>query len=266
MMPTTDAKAPKTDKRSEKFLENTASNDGTLSTLGSDDFYILDVANSALINMTITLCESTNESFKSMKSPLFVTNSVFARGKPSVCLTEATREGAVLGAVKLNHFGEDIIALGKEGGEIIETNQQGVRDEVLYEDLRKVSRWSHARFEFGCECTDGRRRTFVWVRTRFSFWGDQPDLELREKLSSSMEGDDGLGEVLAVYKGCQGLLTKMRGTFYIKRDCRNFEMRNGKKEREEIGHGWSDWELMVLLSACGLIEASRRRARARRSA
>lgn len=110
----------------------------------------------------------------------------------------------------------------------------------------------------------GGIRTFVWQRTGQGFSVDQPDLELREKISSSpgVDGEGQLGEVLAVYRGngWQGYSKKLRGTFSIRKYVQSEMMEHGSMA------GWSDWELMVLLSACGLIEASRRRARAKRAA
>lgn len=209
-----------------------------------EDFKALDVANAGFYNMFI--------SYQRTEKPLFyVRNAYF--GKSSVTLSAGAKNGPVLGVVKLALFGQDTIGVGDP-----DHGETG----VAFEQLRKISKWTHGRYEFECRMGNGERKTFVWTRTKYPFFADQPDLELREKLGMNIGGEDELGEVLAVYKGCQGIMTKMRGTFFIKRDVDVdlVEEKSSAKEKE-----WNDWELVVLLSACGIIEASRRRARARRS-
>jgi hypothetical protein len=100
----------------------------------------------------------------------------------------------------------------------------------------------------------GDRRTFTWHRTRQPIFGDQPDMELRENVESG-----GSGQVLAVYTGCQGLFSRTRGTFSLRKGV---DRQAGVEKKLE---DWSNWDLMVLLTGCGIIEGSRRRARARRS-
>jgi hypothetical protein len=210
----------------------------------SDDFKTLNVANAGFYNMLI--------SYPHAETPLFyVRNAYF--GKSSVKLTAEEKNGPVLGVVKLACFGQDTIGIGDpDHGE----------SEVVFEELRKTSKWTHGRYEFEYTMGIGERKTFVWTRTKTPFFADQPDLELREKLGKNSGGEDELGEVLAVYQGCQGVMTTMRGTFFIRKDVDvgPVHEKGWAKERE-----WSDWELIVLLSACGIIEAARRRARARRS-
>lgn len=117
---------------------------------------------------------------------------------------------------------------------------------LAWENLRRTSKWTHATYEFEY-VVEGMRRRFVWQRTRQPVFADQPDLEMRE-----VGGDvSGGGKVLAVYKGCQGWVSKKRGEFYVRR-----------QEKEEV---WGDWEIVVLLTGMGIVEGARRRARQRRS-
>ena len=144
--------------------------------------------------------------------------------------------------LKLGVFSENTAGLGDP-----------YRDQVSYEALRRVSNWTHGTYEFEFGGI-GERRRFTWQRTRQPIFGDQPDLELRENVESG-----GTGEVLATYTGCQGFLSKSRGTFYLRRGV---DREAGVEKKLE---DWSNWELMVLLTGCGIIEGARRRARARRS-
>ena len=75
-----------------------------------------------------------------------------------------------------------------------------------------------------------------------------PDLELRDKSDPS--------RVLAVYKAVFGW--KKRGTFFLRK-------REGAEEEEDMEREMGDWEHVVLLTGCGVLEASRRRARQRSS-
>lgn len=202
----------------------------------SDSFRSLVVYNTGgFINLAICLPSNSSTLF-------YVNNSTFTPGKPSVTLSLGGKEGAILGVLRLGIFSENTFGLGNPN-----------RDEMEYERLIRVSKWKHKTYEFDFGIR-GDRRTFAWHRTRHPIFADQPDLELREKLE-----DGGSGEVLAVYKGGQGFLTKMRGTFYIRKGVASAS--GAEKKLED----WSNWELMVLLTACGIIEGARRRARARRS-
>lgn len=118
---------------------------------------------------------------------------------------------------------------------------------MVWERLTKTSKWTHSIYEF-----EYKGRRYTWRRTKARPLGDQPDLELRENVEST----SGRGSpVLAVYKGCQGFFTKARGRFWVRKTA-------GREEREE--KAWNDWEIMVLLTALGIIEIARRLARARR--
>ncbi len=157
-------------------------------------------------------------------------------------LSLGAKDGAVLGVLKLGVFAENTVGLGDPN-----------RGEIEWERLKKVSNWTHGTYEFEFGGM-GDRRTFTWQRTRQRILGDQPDMELRENVETGVSG-----EVLAVYKGCQGFLSRTRGTFYLRKGV---DREAGVEKKLE---DWSNWELMVLLTGCGIIEGSRRRARARRS-
>jgi hypothetical protein len=201
----------------------------------SDDFRSLTVYNAGIVNMVISLPNQTSTLF-------YVNNSTFTPGKPSVTLSLGAKEGRILGVLKLGVFSENTVGLGDPN-----------RGNVDWERLKKVSNWTHGTYEFEFGGM-GDRRTFTWQRTKMQIFGDQPDMELRENVESGATG-----ELLAVYKGCQGFLTKRRGTFYLRKGV---DRQAGVEKKLE---DWSNWELMVLLTGCGIIEGSRRRARARRS-
>jgi hypothetical protein len=200
----------------------------------SNDFRNLIVSNAGIGNLVISLPGSSSTLF-------YVKNSSWP-GNPSVTLSLGSKEGHTLGVLKLGVFSENTVGLGDPN-----------RDNIDYERLRRVSNWTHGTYEFEFGGMGDRRR-FTWQRTRQPLFADQPDMELRENVESGSNG-----QVLAVYKGCQGLLSSKRGTFYLRRGV---DRQAGVEKKLE---DWSNWELMVLLTGCGIIEASRRRARARRS-
>jgi hypothetical protein len=111
-----------------------------------DNFCTLEVSNAGLWNLSISVPSSPTPIF-------YIENSSFTPGKPSVTLTAGTKNGPVLGVVKLAYLGQDTIGLGDPTSNTVE---------MVFEELRKVSKWTHARYEFECEC--GRmkeRRRFV---------------------------------------------------------------------------------------------------------
>ena len=200
----------------------------------SNDFRSLTVCNAGIGNLVVSLPPSSSTLF-------YVKNSAWP-GNPSVTFSLGAKEGRILGVLRLGVFSENTVGLGDPN-----------RDQVNYERLRRVSNWTHGTYEFEYGGM-GERRTFSWQRTRQPLLGDQPDMELRENVESG-----GSGQVLAVYKGCQGFLSRTRGTFYLRRGV------YGESGVEKKLEDWSNWELMVLLTGCGIIEGSRRRARSRRS-
>jgi hypothetical protein len=196
------------------------------------EFRSLTVSNTSFQNLSISLPNSSSTLF-------YVNNSSWTPGKPSVTLSKGSKEGPILGVLKIGAWRENTVGLGDPN-----------KGEINWETLKKTSNWTHGTYEFEFGGMRNRRR-FTWQRTRQPIFGDQPDLELRENVDSGATGD-----VLAVYKGCQGLFSRVRGTFYVMRGV------HGRSDDEK----WDDWEVMVLLTGCGIIEASRRRARARRRA
>ncbi|KAE9365286.1 hypothetical protein N431DRAFT_430788 [Stipitochalara longipes BDJ] len=200
----------------------------------SAGFRSLTVSNTGLGNLILSPPGSSSTLF-------YVKNSHWP-GNPSVTLSLGAKEGRILGVLKLGVFSENTVGLGDPN-----------RDQVFYEALRRVSNWTHGTYEFEFGGM-GERRRFTWQRTRQPIFGDQPDMELRENVESN-----GTGEVLATYKGCQGFLSRTRGTFYLRKGV---DRQAGVEKKLE---DWSNWELIVLLTGCGIIEGSRRRARARRS-
>jgi hypothetical protein len=240
------------------------------------DFHTLLVTNTGLVNLSIAIASTPS-------TPLFyVTNSQWTRGKPSVTLSRDSKTGATLGVLKLSPFSsENTVGIGDPG-----TGKDGKwKGEMEWESLNCTSKWTHSTYEF-----EFRGKRFTWQRTRQRIFGDQPDLELRETVENEVvervKGKealrDGIGsesaggsgkenkEVLAVYKGCQGFVSRKRGTFSIRKNMGggfgggNQRWENGGSSNCSAGDEWCDWEVMVLLTGCGIIEASRRRARQRR--
>ena len=125
----------------------------------------------------------------------------------------------------------------------------GKGGEVRWEALRRTSKWTHGTYEFAFQ-----GRTFVWQRTRQPIFADQPDLECCES------GGAAGGEVLAVYHGSGVGWGKKRGVFYLRRGGVGASGSGGKENED----WWGDWEVACLLTGCGIIEGSRRRARQRR--
>ncbi|KAH7390307.1 hypothetical protein BKA64DRAFT_757540 [Cadophora sp. MPI-SDFR-AT-0126] len=239
---------------------STSSSDPSTST-----FRTIIANNSKLYNLSLLPLNST--------TPLFhITNSSFTPHKPDITITSGTATGPVLGVIKLNALSSNVVALG----------DPAKTEQMQWERFQSMKDWTHSRYEF--EFVDGEtgeRRIFTWRRTRQRFWDDQPDMELCENVGVGAEksgGEAELGEVLAVYKGCQGFFSRTRGKFHLRKGWRVKSVREVSGVGVEIDGGgegggegggdekWGDWEVMVLLTGCGAIETARRRSRARRGA
>lgn len=206
------------------------------------DFRTLIVTNANPLDVALSLPSSPDQTL------FYVKNGSLQKNTPSVTLSSGTKEGRILGTVKLGWGRDNTVGLG---------NPEKDQD-IVWENLKRVSEWTHATYEFSF-MENGDKKTYVWQRTKQRLYSDQPNMELKERLMGGM-GD---GEVLAVYKGNQGLMWKSRGQFWIRKDMEKAS--KDAEQRVSSGGGWSDWELMVLLTGLGIIESSRRRSRARRS-
>lgn len=159
-----------------------------------------------------------------------------------------------MGVLKLGWGAENVYGLGDPEAE--KTGQGHVR----WESLKRTSKWTHGTYEFVFA-----GRNFVWQRTRQMIFADQPDMELRERVRSEVQGDKGTevrendGEVLAVYLGNLGW--RKRGRFYLRKG--GFGVGSSSGAGKE-GGVWGDWEIAALLTGLGVIEGARRRARQRR--
>ena len=195
----------------------------------SPDFRGLLVTNDSWLNLSLTPLSETS-------SPLFyVTNTTFSFTRPSLVLTSVSKNGPVLGVLKILWSRSNPFAL---------SSSINVPPSTNWESLERTSNWTHSTYEFPWE-----GMTYVWERTKCRWLGDQPDLELREK------GKGVGGKVLAVYRGEWDWKGRRRGVFYLRH-------RGNSSEGEEV---WGSWEQVVILTGCGIIEAARRRARARRN-
>jgi hypothetical protein len=140
--------------------------------------------------------------------PIFyINNSQWTPSKPSVTIHSVSRTGPVLGVLNLLWSRDNVFAVGDPDASLGSTSEgegDGVKS-LNWENMRRTSKWTHATYEFEYRIEGGERKKYVWQRTRQMIFADQPDLELREKVK-----DGGEGRVLAAYKGCQGLVSKVR--------------------------------------------------------
>jgi hypothetical protein len=191
-------------------------------------------------------------------SPIyFVCNYVYTPGKPSVELYAGNSKlGPVVGVVRLGtSFQESVIGVGDPA--------LGGGRNVLWETMKRERAWSCGAYAFSWEL-GGMRKQYVWRADRSSF-ADRPSLELRE----ARKGEDGFGiqeeagvmdrgnprPVLATYSVEGSKCFGGQGTFSIKRSNANISPAD-----EEMAN---QWELIVLLTGLGIIEAARRAARRR---
>lgn len=175
-----------------------------------------------------------------------------SRSKPSIKLHHGnSKSGPVLGVVKIGLSGEQAIGIGDP--DAIWEDGGSKADRITWERLCKASKFSYMTYRFEYESGDTERRerrTFTWRKVkREPFWNVQRDMELRV---GAGEGGDGDGEVLAVWKRTDWKNMK-RGVFFIRR------REAGEEEGMGDGNETKRWELMVLLTALGIVEAATRR-------
>ncbi|MCJ1366784.1 hypothetical protein MMC16_005914 [Acarospora aff. strigata] len=205
----------------------------------SDNFRSLIATNCSVGNIRLSPPSNPDECL------FYVKNGSMRKNIPSVVITHETKEGPVIGTLKLGWYRDNIFGLGDPMKE----------KDITWENLKRTSDWTHGTYEFSFG-EHGERRTYIWQRTHQSFFSDQPDMECREKLMGG-----GMGETLAIYKGNQGMMLKSRGQFWIAKGLDQ----GGLGWSGKTGGKWSQFELTILLTGLGIIESSRRRARARRS-
>jgi len=114
--------------------------------------------------------------------------------------------------------------------------------------LVRVSMLSFKKFEFVYN-----EKSYIWTTLRAGYYGDRPDIELREK------GTDGGEEtLLAFYNGerRKGKKKTGRGVFFLR----------GKSWSEARELKLGKWELVVLLTGLGVVEAAAREAARRKTA
>ena len=175
----------------------------------------------------------------------YIDNSSFTPSKPDVTLSMGSEKGGqVLGVCRwTNMYSKNLmIGIGDPGS-----------NDTLWEEM-KTQNYIHPEYKWNVTLPTGERHTFAWLRIR----GADVKAESSDANSVSnknfklVDYSDPQREALAVFASNRYKSWKKLGKFIIKVDgC----------ER-----GWGEkWELMVLLSALGLIEMSRRRGRNRRS-
>lgn len=229
-----------------KDLEAPISNDPPDSPPPADPatFTTYDVHNSHAVHLKILHPGSTEAVL------YFIRNSSFTPKRPDVTIfSGADDTGTILAVGKVGVIHDHMFGLGDP-----EKDVQG----IVYETLKKVSKWTNAVYQFEIDVPvlerDGKtgagkagveRETFVWTRTKNRLFDDQGDLELKRS-------SDGLVVARYLSKGVWKWTKRGR-----------FEIYNGVlgDEKEML----QKWELVVLLTGAILVEASRRRSRARRS-
>lgn len=177
----------------------------------------------------------------------YVDNSTFSIGKPDVTLLAGSeKNGQVLGVCRWSnmyskHFN---VGIGDPS-----TNEKG----TIWEEVRTES-MIHPEYKWSLTLPSGARHSFAWLRIHGS------DVKAEDKSANSasnknfklIDYEDSGRATLAVFASNRYKSWNKLGKFSMKVDGRE--------------RGWGDqWEITVLLSALGLVEMSRRRARSRRS-
>jgi hypothetical protein len=160
--------------------------------------------------------------------------------KPDVMIHRGnSKEGDVLGVLKLG-LREHAFGIGDPEALLEEGN---VDERVIWERLRRSNKWNHKvyEFEYGSGAGEGGRTKYTWQWTNRGVLGIARDLELRV----GSPGEE--GEVVALYKKTDWRFIK-RGNFFIKK---RFSVDGEERQKK--------WELVVLLTAVGLLEGAVRR-------
>lgn len=175
-----------------------------------------------------------------------VENRQIPLGKPDVTLRAGSeKDGPVLGVCRWSHMYSRHFNVGL--GDPFTDEKNTTWEEVKTDHIR------HPEFKWSVGNVSGGGRTLAWHRIH----GDDAAADGDEKTNTmSMKNfkliDCGSGEVLAVFASNRYKSWSKLGKFTIKVDG--------------VARGWGEkWELMVLLTALGLVEMSRRRGRQRRS-
>ncbi|KAJ9656234.1 hypothetical protein H2198_005085 [Neophaeococcomyces mojaviensis] len=175
----------------------------------------------------------------------YVDNSAFTIGKPDVTLCAGTeKNGPILGVCRWSNMYSKHYNVGVGNPT---TNEKG----TIWEEV-KVSHHRHPEWQWSMTLPSRARHSFTWHRIT----GDE--LKAADEDANKMSRknvklvDSETGEVLVVFGSNRFKSWKKFGKFTFNVDGRE--------------RGWGDnWEMMVLLTALGLVEMSRRRARQRRS-
>jgi hypothetical protein len=165
--------------------------------------------------------------------------------KPDVMLHHGdSNAGAVLGVVRLG-LREYAIGIGDPDALLEEGNAE---ERVVWERLLRANKWDHKIYEFEYEngAGGGPRTKFTWRWTNPWFLRVPRDLELR--VGSPADGE---GELVARFRKTDWRFIK-RGSLFIKRRYGDDGGEQGEEQRKR-------WELVVLLTALGIIEGVARR-------
>lgn len=179
--------------------------------------------------------------------PLYAvtTSSPFARAIPAVSLhSTTTRDSPPLGVVWLGFWRKHNIGFRAEDNE----EYFGTKEEMDWLKMFRVNLLNFKEFDFEFE-----GKSYIWRTLRAAPYGERPDIELREK------GAGGGGEtLLAFYKGerRREKLRTWRGVFFLR----------GKSWSEARELKLGAWELVVIMTGLGVVEAAGREAARRKTA
>ena len=201
--------------------------DSKLANVGINDperFKDLTLYNSSLLNIRICPSDSDVTAF-------YVDNSVLQPDAPNITLYNgADSKAPIIGVVHLTLTSTNTIGLGNPT-----TDPNG----VIWEKLERVSKWSHATYQFNyASNAPGPTAKYTWKRVSRTPLIGNYSLQLVEESKPDV--------VLAAFMTGSGVRVKTRGRLLI---------REGNGEL---------WERMVLLAALSVIELTRRRLRRRR--
>lgn len=177
----------------------------------------------------------------------YVDNSAFTTGKPDVTLLSGSeKNGTVIGVVRWSNMFSKHFTFGVGDPS---TNKES----TVWEEL-ETKTMIHPEYKWSLTLPSGVRQEFAWLRIHGAdvHSEDSSANSASNKNFKLVDCSDPAKATLAIFASNRYKSWRKLGRFSIKVDGRE--------------KGWGDhWEVMVLLTALGLIEMSRRRSRSRRS-
>ena len=216
------------------------------------DCRTLEVTHAQHANFLLSIPPEPYDNYPGHTTPVFhVRNNTSRKLGPSITLTDKSKDGNVLGIVKLRWGRSDLFGVGAS------------ESTLRWEKLQRISPATHSRYEFEYNFgpAGGGRRKFIWRRNKATILGHQPDLELREILGWGLYGAWGseAREVLASYTGMRWGPWKRHGKLRIKRGAVGGDGVRFERFQQQGDEKWGEWETVVTLTAMAILEGARRR-------